>query len=110
MCYNREISATTLRRPEMPRALIIGAGRHVGRALIQKLVQEGWKISVGSMEPDYETASREGYLTFRAPLTQSDVLYAALGDAVMNLGAFPNVIVYNGPYRGIQTWFYNIIN
>jgi len=79
----------------MPTALIIGAGRHVGRALIQKLIQEGWKISVGSMEPDYETATREGYLTFRAPLTQSDVLYAALGDAVMNLGAFPNVIVYN---------------
>ena len=85
----------------MPSALIIGAGRHVGRALIQKLVQEGWKVSVGSMNPDYETATREGYLTFRAPLTRSDALYATLGDAVMNLGAFPNVIVYNGPYQEI---------
>lgn len=76
-------------------AIILGAGPNVGASVSQKLLKEGWKVALGSRNPDFETGKRDGFIPFKVDVLKSDSVIPALEAATAELGGPPNFVLYN---------------
>ncbi|KAF9071807.1 hypothetical protein BDP27DRAFT_1418628 [Rhodocollybia butyracea] len=75
-------------------ALIIGSGPNVGAHVAQKLKTEGYRVAVGSRNPDSEAFERQGLLPVPVDGTDSKSIKDAFKLVRDHLGE-PNVVVYN---------------
>ena len=75
--------------------LILGAGPRVGWSVAQKFKAEGYKVAIGSRNPDITAATNAGFLPITVDLTNIQSVEAAFTLVTKSLG-IPNVVVYNG--------------
>jgi NAD(P)-dependent dehydrogenase (short-subunit alcohol dehydrogenase family) len=75
--------------------LILGAGPRVGGSVAQKFKAEGYKVAIGSRNPDIAAATNAGFLPITVDLTNIQSVEAAFALVTKSLGV-PNVVVYNG--------------
>lgn len=74
---------------------ILGAGPRIGWAVAGKFKDEGYKVAVGSRNPNIERATSDGFLPVSVDVTKSESVELAFGKVKEELG-IPNVVVYNG--------------
>ena len=74
---------------------ILGSGPHIGWAVAQEFQQEGYKVAVGSRNPDVLRIQMEGFLPVTVDLAKIDSVEAAFKQVIAQLGV-PNIVVYNG--------------
>ena len=77
-------------------AIILGSGAQVGRAVANKLVKEGYRVAIGSRNPDIETLKRDGLHGFAIDLYHAENVVPALEAVEREFCAPPDVVVYNG--------------
>lgn len=78
-----------------PIAFIIGAGTHVGQAVASKLKQEGYRVAVGSRNPDKAEAEKNGFLPVTLDVTKVTTIEAGFDTIRETYGSPPNVVVFN---------------
>jgi hypothetical protein len=78
-----------------PIAFIIGAGTGVGRAVALKLKAEGYKVAVGSRNPDKAFAEKNGLLPVTLDVLNVATIEAGFKSVRDAYGAAPNVVVFN---------------
>ncbi|KAF9071806.1 hypothetical protein BDP27DRAFT_1321398 [Rhodocollybia butyracea] len=74
--------------------LIIGGGSNVGAHVAQKLKTEGYRVAIGSRNPDSEALKRQGLLPVSVDGADSKSIKDAFKLVRDHLGE-PNVVVYN---------------
>eukprot|EP00026_Physarum_polycephalum_P012339 Phypoly_transcript_12635.p1 GENE.Phypoly_transcript_12635~~Phypoly_transcript_12635.p1 ORF type:complete len:229 (+),score=50.70 Phypoly_transcript_12635:228-914(+) len=74
-----------------PLLIILGAGKNVGAGVANKFKKEGFKVALGSRNPQKE----EGFHTFQVDLAQPSTVSAVLEGVEKELGTRASVIVYN---------------
>jgi NAD(P)-dependent dehydrogenase (short-subunit alcohol dehydrogenase family) len=78
-----------------PVAFIIGAGSNVGTSVAQRFLQEGYKVAVGSRNPDSSKLREAGFYPVKIDVTDHATITAAFESLNQELGP-ANVVVYNG--------------
>lgn len=79
----------------MSSIFIIGAGPGVGQAVALKFKQEGWKVALGSRSPKVDEVKSHGFFPVEIDITKEESIAAAFKIVEKELGAPPNVVVYN---------------
>jgi hypothetical protein len=76
-------------------AFVIGAGPGVGFAVARRFVKAGYKVAVGSRNPDIEGARKQGFVPVKVDAIEQDTIVRAFSDVERDLGPI-NVVIYNG--------------
>lgn len=79
-------------------AFIIGAGSNVGRSVALKLKAEGYKVAVGSRNPDIAEAKKNGFLPVTVDISNISAIDQGFKAVQESYGGPPNVVVFNGLY------------
>jgi NAD(P)-dependent dehydrogenase (short-subunit alcohol dehydrogenase family) len=74
---------------------ILGAGPRIGWSVAGKFKSKGYKVAVGSRNPNVERATSDGFLPVTVDVTKSESVESAFAKVKGELGV-PNVVVYNG--------------
>lgn len=76
-------------------AFIIGGGPRIGWSVASRLQSEGYKIAVGSRNPDTARAEESGFLPVSVDVSDSQSVRSGFETVRQKLGV-PGVVVYNG--------------
>jgi len=79
---------------------IVGAGPRIGFAVALAFKERGFKVAIGSRNPDTEQARDAGLTAVQVDVTDSSLVSRAFEDVRSKLG-IPNVVVYNGELSSI---------
>lgn len=77
-------------------AFILGAGSNVGLSLAAKLKENGYRVALGSRNPQPETGDA-AYLNVQVDVTKRESIESAFDTVVEKLGPV-NVVIYNGKF------------
>ncbi|KAJ7579756.1 hypothetical protein C8J56DRAFT_1016244 [Mycena floridula] len=75
-------------------ALILGAGSNVGKSVAATLKSHGYRVALGSRNPDFEGVKADGYFAVRVDVSNTDSIIEAFTTVNKDLGP-PNVVIYN---------------
>ncbi|KAJ7577258.1 hypothetical protein C8J56DRAFT_836626 [Mycena floridula] len=75
-------------------ALILGAGSNVGKSVATTLKSHGYRVALGSRNPDFESVKADGYFAVRVDMTKTESIIEAFATVNKDLGP-PNVVIYN---------------
>ena len=79
----------------MPTVFIIGAGPRIGLTVAEAFEKKGYKVAIGSRNPDAEKAQSKGYLAVSLDLQDTSSVERAFKEVREKLSP-PNVVIYNG--------------
>lgn len=74
---------------------VIGAGPRVGWGIAEKFRNEGYKVAVGSRNPDELSALRDGFVPIRVDAADPASIASSFTTVREKLG-IPNFVVFNG--------------
>ncbi|KAH7928391.1 hypothetical protein BV22DRAFT_1103021 [Leucogyrophana mollusca] len=75
-------------------AFILGAGPGVGQAVASHLKLQGYKVAVGSRNPDLNARKEDGFLPVQVDVGKEESIQRAFDTVRKELGP-PSVVVYN---------------
>lgn len=75
-------------------AFILGTGARVGRSVALKLKAEGYKVAIGSRNPDIDAAKKDGFYAVKVDAAKPETIQSAY-DQVQDAIGVPNVVVFN---------------
>ncbi|KAK7044360.1 hypothetical protein R3P38DRAFT_2878352 [Favolaschia claudopus] len=79
-------------------AFIIGAGKNIGDHTAAALKGKGYKIALGSRNPDFEQVKKDGYFPVAVDAANTESVKAAFATVNKELGP-PNAVVFNAAAR-----------
>lgn len=79
-------------------AFIIGAGSNVGQAVALKLKEGGYKVAVGSRNPDVGGAEKNGFLPVTVDVSDVTTIENGFKAIRESYGGPPNVVIFNRAY------------
>ena len=77
-----------------PVVLILGSGPRVGAAVAKTFAASGYEVAVAARKGT-DSKTDEGYLSIKADFAQPESIPAAFDAVKAQLGAAPNIVVYN---------------
>jgi NAD(P)-dependent dehydrogenase (short-subunit alcohol dehydrogenase family) len=81
-----------------PVAFVIGAGPGVGLTVARHLAAQGYKLAIGSRNPDSEGAKKEGFFPVKLDIAKHETISKGFTDLEAHYGTPASVVVYNGAY------------
>ncbi|KAJ7575545.1 hypothetical protein C8J56DRAFT_1007644 [Mycena floridula] len=75
-------------------AFILGAGSNVGTSVAATLKSHGYRVALGSRNPDFDPVRAEGFFPVRVDVSKTDSIIKAFAAVNKDLGP-PNVVIYN---------------
>jgi NAD(P)-dependent dehydrogenase (short-subunit alcohol dehydrogenase family) len=79
-----------------PVALILGYGSVVGQSVGKMLSSFGYRVAVGSRNPDKDDVKKHGFLPVTVDVTQPQTVEQAFAITKERLGSHASVVIYNG--------------
>jgi NAD(P)-dependent dehydrogenase (short-subunit alcohol dehydrogenase family) len=81
-----------------PVAFVIGAGPGVGLTVARHLAAQGYKLAIGSRNPDTEGAKKEGFFPVKLDIAKHETISKGFTDLEAHYGTPASVVIYNGAY------------
>jgi NAD(P)-dependent dehydrogenase (short-subunit alcohol dehydrogenase family) len=85
-----------------PVAFIIGSGPRVGASLAQHFLKEGYKVAVGSRNPDIDAVRKQGLTPVKIDVADHASITNAFAEVNKELGP-ANLVIFNGKSRIITS-------
>jgi NAD(P)-dependent dehydrogenase (short-subunit alcohol dehydrogenase family) len=79
----------------MGTVFILGAGPRVGLSVARVFKQNGYKVAIGSRNPDLSKAKKEGIYAVKVNLGETSAIEKAFADVRGTIGT-SSIVVYNG--------------
>jgi len=75
-------------------AFILGAGARIGRCVALKLKDEGYRVAIGSRNPNVEESAKDGLVPIQVDASVPETIQSAFDQVQREVGT-PNVVVFN---------------
>lgn len=85
----------TTAHSQKPLALILGGGPRIGWSVATKLAAEGYKVALGSRNPDTSRCTEADILPVSVNVSDTTSVTNAFSTVKTTLGRVPSVVVYN---------------
>lgn len=79
----------------MATVFILGAGPRIGLSVARAFKRNGYKVAIGSRNPNASEAESEGIHTVQVDLAETAAVEKAFADVRATVGT-PNIVIYNG--------------